>query len=186
MNEKRSQPKHQKFPSLNEPVRKRFVDHINSENNLMMQRLQRVGSVISNSKLERDFQHHLKAEQNLRRRQMKPLTLPRDLHANSPLRSRNSDADGSTRLFDANLYTTQRGQFLQGSSLDSLSDAGGVKSVADFRREVIAAKKLYSGSDRLTNSSNAGVEHSFSSQREGQLHTSDHDVILELSHRAEG
>lgn len=140
MNEKRPQQKHIKRASLNEPVRKRVVDYINQENTLMMKRLDHVPPVINNVKLAHDFKEHLKAEKNLRRRQMKPLALPKDLHPTSPLRNRSADTD---RLFDSSMYTTQRNQFMHGSSLESLSlQPSGIKSVVDFRREVIATKRL--------------------------------------------
>lgn len=163
MNEKRPQPKHERVPSLNEPVRKRIVDSVNFENRLMMKRLQTVSSVIDNKKLAKDFEHHLKAEQNLRRRQMKPLALPRDLHASSPLR-RSGTGDGTDGLFDSSLYSSQRGQFLRGSNLESLSaDPGAIKSVTDFRKEVIASKKA----PRHPNST---INHSSSQSLHQSLH----------------
>jgi hypothetical protein len=143
MNERRDQPKRVRLPSLNEPIRRRTVDSINFENKLLMHRLKTVPAVINRTKLEKDFEHHLKAEKNLRRRQMKPLSLPKDLHASSPLKLRGSQNGNSEELFNASIYTSQRGHLLKGSSLDSLdqSQTLGIKSVSDFRREIIASKK---------------------------------------------
>lgn len=173
MNEKRAQPKHVKLPSLNEPVRRRTVDSINFENKLLMQRLKNVPSVINKSKLEKDFEHHLKAEKNLRRRQMKPLALPKDLHATSPLRLRGTTGDETGELFNASLYTAQRGNLLRGSSLDMLSQSqtagGGIRSVTDFRREVIASKKT----QQLTHTHSSGALHGASSSLHvGEMHMS--------------
>jgi len=155
MNEKRKQPKYIRPASLNEVERKREVDRLNFENQLMTNRLTRVGPVISNAELEIDFQHHIKAEENLRRKQMKPLSLPKDLHPNSPLRNRSSP-EGSiynnSGMFNASLYSVQRGQYMKGSHLDNMSVvddpattsntiASSITNVTDFRKQVIATKK---------------------------------------------
>lgn len=147
MNEKRDQPKYIRPASLNEIERKREVDRLNFENRLMVERLSKAHPVISNRSMEEAYQKHVKAESNLRRRQMKPLALPKDLHPNSPLRGR-LDGDGGfgsssslTRgLFDSTLYTTQRSQQMTGS-LASL-ESSPIKNVTDFRKQVIASKKL--------------------------------------------
>lgn len=161
MNEKRTQPKHVKLPSLNEPIRRRTVDTINFENKLLMQRLKTVSPVINRAKLEKEFEHHLKAEKNLRRRQMKPLALPKDLHATSPSKLRGSQTSHTDELFDASMYTAQRGNLLKGSNLDALdsqtnTNTLGIKSVSDFRREIIATKKLA----HLTHTNPSSAHHS--------------------------
>lgn len=151
MNEKREQPKHSRAVSLNEPFRKRCVDRVNYENQLMMERLKRVTPVINNSAFQVDFKKHLQAESHLRRRQMKPLAVPKDMYrgSRSPLRSpqqSQSLAVGETGMFDSHLYTAQRsGPMMSGSGgLDQLSslDASPIRSVADFRKQVIVTKKL--------------------------------------------
>jgi len=176
MNDKRNQTKYIRPPSLNEVERKREVDRLNFENSLMSTRLTRVGPVIDNSILEEDFQRHIKAEENLRRRQMKPLSLPKDLHPNSPLRNRSSP-EGSmynnSGLFNASLYSVQRGQYTKGSSLENMSVVddpsqmrmsitagsfnGGlstsITNVTDFRKQVIATKKA-----QLRNNNHEGLE----------------------------
>jgi hypothetical protein len=157
MNEKRDQPKYERPPSLNEVERKREVDRLNFENKLMTDRLTRVGPVIDNSKLEEDFKRHVHAEHNLRRRQMKPLSVPKDLHPNSPLLNRGS-TEGSiynnSGMFNASLYSIQRGQFMKGSNLENMSvtedpnasmqhaaSMSTISNVTDFRKQVIATKK---------------------------------------------
>jgi hypothetical protein len=147
MNEKREQPLHVRAPSLNEMERKRGVDRLNFENQLLASRLKKISSVIDNSKLEKDFKRHLKAESNLRRRQMKPLSLPKDLHPHSSLRQREggggldaSIGGAGSGLFDAELYASQRGQYLDGQGLNQLD--GQIRSVTDFRKQVIATKKM--------------------------------------------
>ncbi len=155
MNEKRDQPKHSRPASLNEVERKREIDRVNFENKLMVERLSRINPVINNKALQESFQKHQKAESNLRRRQMKPLTFPKDLHPNSPLRNRlnrsgeNSDFNLSTNLsmglFDSSLYSTQRNQFTGSSNLANL-ESSPIRSVTDFRKQVISTKKLQSDS----------------------------------------
>lgn len=144
MNDKREQPKYEKPPSLNEVERKRAVDRLNFENQLMAQRLKKISPVIDNNKLEKDFKRHIKAEANLRRRQMKPLSLPKDLHQHSPLRrtldSPSQMSGTGSGLFDSELYTSQHGQHLQ---LDQSIDAP-IRSIADFRKQVISSKRMSS------------------------------------------
>jgi hypothetical protein len=152
MNEKRSQPNYVKPSSLNENERKREVDRLNFENNLMVERLSKVHPVINKKALDESFEKHLKAESNLRRRQMKPLALPKDLHPNSPLRGRlDGNSSLSAGLFDSSLYTTQRTQHLSNTNLSSLEGAA-IKSVSDFRKQVIANKKLQKDSGWADNS----------------------------------
>eukprot|EP00981_Chlorochromonas_danica_P012422 scaffold4898_cov152-Ochromonas_danica.AAC.5 len=148
MNEKREQPRHERAISLNEPYRRRVVDKINNENERMMQRLKRVGPVISNSSFEVDFKKHLKAESHLRRRQMKPLAVPKDLYAaaSSSSSSPNAALTGSaSSTFNSSLYTAQKSS-LPGSpsGLDMFDgmDSSPIRSVADFRKNVIATKKI--------------------------------------------
>lgn len=153
MNEKRRQPDYFRPSSLNEVERKREVDRLNFENQLIAHRLATAKGVIDNSSLEKDFKRHLHAEHNLRRKQMKPLALPKDLHPKSTLLKKDGGMDGSgsigSGLFDASLYTTQKGHYLQGSSLEQLStmdstigSGSPIKNVTDFRKQVIATKKM--------------------------------------------
>lgn len=135
MNDKRQQPKYSPPPSLNEVERKREVDRVNLENKLMLQRLHRVQPTISVTKLEGDFKKHLKAEENLRRRQMKPMGLPKDM-----LR-----ATDQTSLFDSATYASQHEHY--GTSTSGI-DAGldsPIKSMKEFRQHVIAAKNQSRG-----------------------------------------
>jgi hypothetical protein len=155
MNEKREQPKHEHASSLNEPVRKRVIDHINQENHLMMKRLTTVPSVINNKKLAHDFDKHIHAGHNLRRRQMPLTALPKDLHPTSPLRNRSADNE---QLFDVSMYSSQRQQFMQGSNLDTLTaEPSGIKTVTDFRREVISSKKLRQNNNNNNNNSKSNT-----------------------------
>ncbi|RYG98057.1 hypothetical protein EON65_51935, partial [archaeon] len=160
MNEKREQPKHQRAVSLNEPYRKRLVDRVNFENSLMMQRLSKVTPVISNHTFEKDFKKHLKAESHLRRRQMKPLAVPKDMYRGSPVRSPSTSTRGQeASMFDSSLYTTQKSSpFMKGSSLEQLSEInagsssmGGfpIMNVSEFRKQVIATKKLQQKVDNI-------------------------------------
>jgi hypothetical protein len=116
----------------------------------MMERLGKVHPVINRQHLEESFEKHLKAEGNLRRRQMKPLSLPKDLHADSSTKNRFSttgDSDfhfngnTSSELFDSSMYSSQRSKFSGGTALRSL-DNSPIKNVTDFRKQVIASKKL--------------------------------------------
>lgn len=168
MNEKREQPKHNRPPSLNEVERKKGVDRINLENRLMSERLNRISPVISNSSFEEDFKRHIKAESHLRRRQMKPLALPADLHPNSSLRrnkSNNSfDGFGDTNgLFDASTYSIQKGNYIKGSNLDNLSATNSmslnspIKSVSEFRKQVISTKKINRNHQEIMNQDLLGI-----------------------------
>lgn len=179
MNERRAQQKHLAPPSLNEVERKKEVDRINFENNLMLQRLNRIAPTLSKSQLEDDFQKHLKAEANLRKRQMKPLALPKDMHR-VPLRS---------STFDTSTYGSQHDSFGSSSILQQDFDVP-IQSMRDFRQQVIATKKaahlqsnggsgtLLSGSGTLSNS---GVNTIMKSQREISVHRN--EPLFELSHQ---
>lgn len=173
MNDKREQPKYEKPASLNEVERKRAVDKLNFENQLMAHRLKKISPVIDNSELEKDFKRHVKAEANLRRRQMKPLSLPKDLHQHSPLRrtldtSSRMSGTGSG-LFDADLYTSQHGQHLQ---LDSSIDAP-IRSIADFRKQVISTKRM---------GSPTGDHHTLPPPTMSKPNVNRNEPVYELSH----
>jgi hypothetical protein len=180
MNERRQQDKHIRPASLNEVERKKEVDRVNFENNLMLQRLNKTGPTLSKHKLEEDFQKHLKAEANLRRRQMKPLALPRDMMHRVPERS---------STFDASTYASQHDSFGGSSVLQQEFDPS-IKSMSDFRQQVIASKKaahlqntgssnnMLGGSGTL---SNAGVNTIMKSQREISVHRN--EPLFELSHQ---
>ena len=136
MNDKRPQPAYVRPASLNEVERKRNVDRLNFENKLMVERLKRVPPVISKTALEEDFDRHLKAEANLRRRQMKPMGLPKDLMPHSA-------ADHtSSSLFDSSTYRSQQSNF-QPMADGSTSP---IKNMSDFRKHVISSKKNPHGS----------------------------------------
>lgn len=157
MSDKRPQPNYVRPASLNEVERKRSVDRVNQENRLMSERLRRVPPVISTKSMAEDFERHLKAEANLRRRQMKPMGLPRDLmqHGSS------SRSPGRGSLFDASTYTAQQTNYSGGpasfgasasfapqtggegssSSLFASQGDSPIRSMTEFRRHVIASKK---------------------------------------------
>jgi hypothetical protein len=109
--------------------------------------------VIRNDELARDFKRHLKAESHLRRRQMKPLSVPKDMYKGSPVRSPSAGGSKEVSLFDSSLYTAHKSApFMKGSSLEELSLAetnAPIKSVTDFRREVIATKKLQQRAENI-------------------------------------
>lgn len=189
MNEKRKQPKYVRPSSLNEVERKREVDRLNFENSLMAHRLNRVASVINNAQIEKDFKRHLHAEANLRRRQMKLLGLPKDLH-NSSLRNPNEgDTAGSfggitSGLFDSGLYTSQNGHHLQGNNLDylegDLSSSGSpIRSVTDFRKQVIAKKKAEFSSSASKESKSSPIELPSINPR---MHNTRNETLYEAGH----
>jgi len=155
MNEKRSQPRYCIPLSLNEVERKREVDRVNFENNLMLDRLNRIAPTFSVTDLEDEFKKHLKAEANLRRRQMKPLALPKDM-------TMNRVKDGSS-TFDASTYASQHenfGKSAGGSSIlqdDEFSGGSPIKSMKEFRQHVIGTKKLGASAGMNTSSSSTAM-----------------------------
>mmetsp|Transcript_18737 Transcript_18737/g.41708 ORF Transcript_18737/g.41708 Transcript_18737/m.41708 type:complete len:260 (-) Transcript_18737:2746-3525(-) len=143
MNERRGQSNHSMPVSLNEVQRKREVDRVNFENNLMLDRLNRIAPTFSKAQLEDDFKKHLKAEANLRKRQMKPLSLPKDMTG--------TKVKDKSSLFDASTYASQHESFGGGSRggtsvLETEFDSP-IKSMKEFRQHVIATKKMGAGGD---------------------------------------
>ena len=184
MNEKRSQPKHVVPASLNEVERKKEVDRMNFENNLMLQRLNKIGPTLSKAQLEADFRKHLHAEANLRRRQMKPLSLPKDMYR----------VKEHSTTFDASTYASQHDSFCAGSGILQQEFDSPIQSMSEFRQQVIATKKAAGlqqqqrpgGPNTGTlNSSgtlaNAGVSTILKSQREISVHRN--EPLFELSHQ---
>lgn len=149
MNEKRAQPAYVRPSSLNEVERKLNVDRLNFENSLMLERLKKVPPVISKNALEEDFQKHLKAEANLRRRQMKPMGLPKDFHK----------VDVNSSLFDASTYTAQQSNY---SAMNGDASGSPIKTMKDFRKHVITAKKMNNSGGGMNESqvSQGGRSHS--------------------------
>lgn len=140
MNDKRPQPHYVVPSSLNEVERKKEVDRVNFENRLMMDRLNKMNPTLSNDKLESDFKRHLHAESNLRRKQMKPLSLPKDMYR----------VKENSSLFDSATYASQHDLSSHGASrgdsISALDDfdsvSSPIKSMKEFRQHVISAKKL--------------------------------------------
>lgn len=143
MNEKRKQPTYSRPASLNELERKRQIDRVNFENKLMIERLSHTRGVINNEDLKESFKKHQKAEQNLRRRQMKPLSLPKDFNPNSSFQreSKLNPSQSISTGFDASSYITQR---YDSSSQDNVKiiEPSPIRTVADFRKQVISTKKI--------------------------------------------
>lgn len=144
METKRPQPKYVRLQSLNEVERKLNVDKLNFENSLMLNRLKHVPSVINVASLEEDFQKHLAAESHLRKRQMKPMSVPKDLHK----------VNDQSSLFNSSTYSAQHQNYSQ-MSTDNSSSLGGsspIKSMSDFRKHVIGSKRAaaHSGSQGST------------------------------------
>jgi hypothetical protein len=185
MNEKRAQPDYSRPASLNEVERKREVDRMNFENNLMLERLNQIAPTLSNEKLEGDFKKHLHAEANLRKRQMKPLALPKDMMHRTSVKDQ-------TSLFDASTYASQRSSFgggdiMGGSSLLESETDPPIKSMKEFRQHVIASKKLSNVGASIVNSPNGissqelvGVNALLKSQREISVHRN--ESLFELNY----
>lgn len=178
MNEKRAQGRHEAPASLNEIERKKEVDRMNFENNLMLSRLNKITPTLSNTKLKEDFQKHLHAEANLRKRQMKPLSLPKDMYR----------VKDRSAIFDASTYASQHNSFgMSGSVLQEEFDQP-IQSMKEFREQVIATKKKsalsQSGSSVLggsnARSGSAGGNTLLRSQREISVHRN--EALFELEH----
>jgi hypothetical protein len=191
MNEKREQPKYVRPLSLNEVERKREVDRLNFENQLLASRLNKVAPVINNGVFQKDFKRHLKAESNLRRKQMKPLSLPKDLHPNSPLRKTTTASDDysntSSSLFDSGLYMSQKGQHLLGSNIEALQALdlqnekdSTIRSVTDFRKQVIAPKKVNPDAD--VRDKHTSFDHEKLPSLSSKMHKTRNESLYEVSH----
>lgn len=180
MNEKRAQTKHDMPPSLNEVERKKEVDRMNFENNLMLSRLNNIAPTLSRAKFAEDFKKHLHAEANLRKRQMKPLSLPKDMHR---VKERSS-------LFDSSTYASQHDTFGKGASVLQEEFDSPIQSMKEFREQVIASKKRsalsHSGSSVLMSQGGAGRDSSaggstvLRSQREISVHRN--EALFEMEH----
>jgi hypothetical protein len=136
MNERRGQSRHSMPVSLNEVSRKREVDRVNFENNLMLDRLNGIAPTFSKGQLEDDFKKHEAACANLRKRQMKPLSLPKDMTGRVKAQS---------TLFDASTYASQHDSFggsKGGSNVLETEFESPIKSMKEFRQHVIASKKI--------------------------------------------
>ena len=175
METKRPQPKYIRLQSLNEVERKLNVDKLNFENSLMLNRLKHVPSVINVASLEEDFQRHLAAESHLRKRQMKPMAVPKDLHK----------VNDKSSLFDSSTYSAQHQNYSQMSS-DNCSSLGGsspIKSMSDFRKHVIGTKKAsaHSGSQGSTRGTwNKTVLQNNSMMSDASVNRD--DSLFEISH----
>jgi hypothetical protein len=175
MNDKRPQPHYVVPSSLNEVERKKEVDRVNFENKLMMDRLNKMSPTLSNDKLESDFKRHLHAESNLRRKQMKPLSLPKDMYR----------AQENSSLFDSATYASQHDLSSHGASkgdsisvlddFDSVSSP--IKSMKEFRQHVISAKKI--SGRRQYRPKVAGIQEP---QPRSQLEYSKSEALFEIVH----
>lgn len=141
----RSQPKHERIPSVNETGRKIETDRVNFENNLLLNRLKTVAPVLNRAKMEKDYSRHLHIAANMRRKQMPTFDTLSNSHEVK------SKTVGST--FDGGSYIAQ-------SSLGMNEDtASPIKTMAEFRKHVISTKKIAAKESSLP--SHTGVEKEF-------------------------
>lgn len=152
---------------------------MNFENNLMLSRLNKITPTLSKAQLEEDFQKHLKAEANLRRRQMKPLALPRDMFR----------ASENSAIFDASTYSSQRNSFGASDKVLQEEFDSPIQSMKEFRQQVIATKKaanLNHASSSMSQMSGSGTLQQsggntlLKSQREISVHRN--ESLFEMSH----
>jgi len=130
------QPKYERHPSLGETGRKLEVDRVNMENNLLLNRLKTVGSVINRKEMERGWARHLKIGANMRRKQ-----LPAHDHQAKGKKGRGSSQTvGST--FDTASYLSQLEGSVAEGSLEGDGSASPIRSMSEFRKHVISSKKM--------------------------------------------
>jgi hypothetical protein len=175
METKRPQPKYVRLQSLNEVERKLNVDKLNFENSLMLHRLKHVPSVINVQSMEEDFKRHLAAESHLRKRQMKPMALPKDLHR----------VNDKSSLFDSSTYSAQHENYSQVTNENSASLGGSspIKSMSDFRKHVIGAKKTAghgNGGESQGHATGKTVLHNHSMMSDASANRD--DSLFEISH----
>lgn len=139
MSSDRKPSDYSKPPSLNEVERKRNVDALNFENKLMLHRLKTVPPVLSNKEIKHDFEKHLAASSNLRRKQMKPMSVPKDLHTGSSLRKSTFDSSTYSALLGAGSKSPGFGGSA-GFDMD-IDMSSPITTMQDFRRQVISSKK---------------------------------------------
>jgi len=171
MEEKRQQPKYVRLKSLNEVERKLNVDKLNFENSLMLHRLKTVPSVISVAELEEDFQKHLHAESHLRKRQMKPMSLPKDLQR----------VNDKSSLFDSSTYASQHENYSQLTFENSatLSDSP-IQSMADFRKHVLNSKRNHTRTDSNLLQPQSTAANNYSMMRDASINRD--ESLFEISH----
>jgi hypothetical protein len=172
MEEKRQQPKYVRLKSLNEVERKLNVDKLNFENSLMLHRLKTVPSVISVAEMEVDFKRHLKAESHLRKRQMKPMSFPKDLH---PVNDKSS-------LFDSSTYASQHENYSQLTFENSATlGSSPIQSMTDFRKHVLNSKRNHArGADSSPQQPQSTAANNYSMMRDASANRD--ESLFEISH----
>jgi len=170
MSEKRPQPKYVKPTSLNELERKLQTDKLNFENSLILNRIKHTPPVISTAAFEEDFKRHLKAESVLRRRQMKPIS--------SPKQGQNS----TSSLFDNTTYSAQLMSADSGPGSDlGLGATSPIKTMSEFRKHVISSKRMYQS--KSNTSSNSSDQRNIGEMNMSSLPDyNNSDAIFEMRH----
>mmetsp|Transcript_16668 Transcript_16668/g.22939 ORF Transcript_16668/g.22939 Transcript_16668/m.22939 type:complete len:244 (+) Transcript_16668:15-746(+) len=170
MSEKRPQPKYVKPSSLNEVERKLQTEKLNLENSLILNRIKNTPPVISTAVFEEDFKRHLKAESVLRRRQMKPISSPKQGHSST------------SSLFDNTTYSAQHMTAESGPSSDlGLGGTSPIKTMSEFRKHVISSKRMQHSSSNA--SSNSSDERNIGEMNMSSLPDyNNSDAIFEMRH----
>jgi hypothetical protein len=118
----------------NEAFRRREIDRINAENRSIVDRLQMVPPMLSAKQLEDDFQHHVKDVKKIMTRTPAMRSAKHD-DPDSALYLPQVDAAAAAAAAARNA--------LQGNNTDEFgSRTAAISSIGDFRRQVIATKKV--------------------------------------------
>lgn len=121
------QKKHVHGSSLNERERKREVQKINKNNELMLERLSMVKPILNVKKFSDDFERHKKISSYLKKKRYGPATL-------KPLSTQPKFGSSANSTFDAESYLSQFGP-----ESDNKSP---ISSMAEFRKAVISSKRM--------------------------------------------
>ena len=117
----------------NEAFRRREIDRINAENRSIVDRLQMVPPMLNAKQLEEQFQHHVKDVKKIMTRT--PTMRP----------TKHEDPDSALYLpqADATAAAAAIRQAQQGNNIEEFgSRSAAISSIGDFRRQVIATKKV--------------------------------------------
>jgi Hemingway/CFA97 len=115
----------ERMAGRNEAYRRHQIDRINAENRSLVDRLQKVPSVLSVAKFEQDFKKHLQDMKSLSKYQMSRI---------SPKKTRLAPIVDGLDMGGMNL----------GQSTDDPGYGNPITAIADYRKQIITNKKLHS------------------------------------------
>lgn len=130
MSSHQEEERHARVAGRNEAFRRHEIDRINAENKSIVDRLQAIPPMLSAKQLEEDFQNHVR---DVKKMMVRTAT---------KTKKQVSNGDPDSALYLPADATTATRHAQQKNNMEDGGSRAAISSIGDFRRQVIATKKV--------------------------------------------